>query len=136
MSQWAYTTTGGFNRRPNTDDPFVLTESCPARAAGAHPMYAVSPSGRDVLEHDVDLDRTGGIDLHFAAHEVPRKARREHVDVIPPRWHDDLEGPSFVRRGRGLHHARIAEVDRRADRGQTALVLDRSLHGHAAPENE
>src|SRR5438105_10831684 len=99
-------------------------------------MYAVSPSGSDVLEHDVDLDRTGGVDLHLAADEVPREARREHVDVILPRRHDDLESAGSVGGGGRLDRPRIAEVDRRADRGKTALVLDRAPHGHAASEHE
>src|SRR6266581_4552528 len=135
MSQWAWATTEGASRRLNTDDSLDLLESCPTRAGRAHTQC--TPLARcDVLEHDVDLDRTGGVDLHLAAHEVPREARREHVDVILPRRYDDLEGPGPVRRSRGFHRARIAEVDRGADRGQTALVLDRALHGHAAPEHQ
>src|SRR6266540_770039 len=134
MSQWAWTTTEGLNNRLNTDDSLDIWRA--ARPALGRAHVHSTPLRRDVLEHDVDLDRAARIDLHLAAHEVPGKARREDVDVVLPRRHHHLERARPVGRAGGLYKARVPEVDGRADRGHTALVLDRALHDHASPQNE
>src|SRR6266540_1151799 len=157
MSQWAYAVTGGFNRRPNTNHSLDLRRAArPAwgrahvhfsrgdssalrRACGMRKTRHIAhqePSRRDVVENDVDLDRAARVDLHLAADETSGEARREHVDVVLPGRQRDLERTGLVRRAGGFDLTRIAEVDRRGHRRKPALVLDRPLHDHAAPEAE
>src|SRR5688572_7282749 len=109
-------------------------KSCQPVGAGAPPMYP--SSGRDVVQHDVDLDGPARVDLHLAAHEVPWKARWEHVDVVLAGHDDDLERTRSICRARMLHVAWIAEVDRGADGRHAALVFDRALYDHAATNDE